>query len=138
MIDSKLIEEYQNTTYIVEEHDPQIEIRVGEIASELDKLLIENNVFTWAFITAFNPRSKALSTEENEDRHQRLLRRTYELGFRALRGKGIGDEATWVAERSLLILGIGREEAASLGQEFGQNAIVIGSYRNRSELLLFE
>ena len=42
----------------------------------------------------------------------------------------------WPPEKSLLILGIDREEARELGSQFGQNAIIFGERGGSPELLM--
>lgn len=48
--------------------------------------------------------------------------------------EGIGEGASWPPERSLLILNISRGKAISLGQRFGQLAIVVGRRGEASRL----
>lgn len=48
------------------------------------------------------------------------------LGHPMFSGEGIGDDGTWPAERSVLVLGIERAIAIELGRRFGQRAILCG------------
>jgi hypothetical protein len=56
-------------------------------------------------------------------------------GYTAFPGEGIGDDGQWPPERSLLILGIARDDARRLGREFGQLAIVHGEKGGPAMLL---
>ena len=47
-------------------------------------------------------------------------------GFCFYHGEGKGDDGAWPAEPSLLILGVGEDEAAALARRFGQAAFVYG------------
>jgi hypothetical protein len=53
-----------------------------------------------------------------------------------LEGIGVGKEPTWEPELSLLIIGITNEDAILIGNEFEQNAIVIGKIYSIPELLI--
>src|SRR5438128_11436757 len=121
-----LLEAYRWTTFIADTPKGHLRLRVGQRCSELDALLAGHGITTWAYVTAFNPGSVPLTAEENTARQRRLERSVAELGLTSYHGEGIGDDRRWSAEPSLLILGIGREEAKRLGREFGQLAIVYG------------
>jgi hypothetical protein len=50
------------------------------------------------------------------------------MGITYFPGEGQGEDPSWLAEASFLVLGLGREEASDLGRKYGQNAIVwVGS-----------
>jgi hypothetical protein len=97
-------------------------LRIGERNGALDRLLHRHRRRDWAFITAWNPRSRRLPRWRNE-RRQRALARLLPL---ALLGAGIGDNASWAPEESLLVLGVTAGRARRLARQFGQNAIVAG------------
>ena len=50
-------------------------------------------------------------------------------------GQGVPDAADWEPEISLLVLGIGREQAVAIGRDFGQLAIVCGRPGGVAELV---
>jgi hypothetical protein len=139
MADLKELEiAYINTTYQATFGQSRIELRVGILNHEFDGLLKERGVGDWAFITAFNPNSIALSDEANQRRHQLLVQRVNDLGYEAFDGLGIGDDSTWPPEKSLLIVGIDEETAKALGHEFGQSAILIGGIHEPPQLLMLK
>jgi hypothetical protein len=93
------------------------------------------NKSRWAIITAYNPRSRALSDAENTDRDIALrhrLDRDSLLYFPAL---GISDAGRWTPEASVLVLGVSRGKAAALGRESAQSAIVWGKRGEPAELV---
>lgn len=94
------------------------------------------NARTWAFITAWNPKSKLLSPQENNQRHKELIKIIKKTGYPYFIGKGIGKEAGWEPEISLLILHIDKETALQIGQYFNQNAIVFGEQGKKPKLLI--
>src|SRR5207249_3666747 len=103
-----LLEAYRRATFIADTPKGRLRLRVGQQCSELDALLAGHGVTAWAYVTAFNPGSVPLTAEENTARQRRLERSVAELGLMSYHGEGIGDDRRWLAEASLLILGIGR------------------------------
>ncbi|HVF49552.1 MAG TPA: DUF3293 domain-containing protein [Pyrinomonadaceae bacterium] len=135
---AKLEEAYLRTSYRVEEVEKPFDIRVGQSSPQLENLLATYGATSWAYITAFNPRSIPLSLEENERRHVELLHAAQTLGCRTLVGHGVGDDGVWPPEKSLLILDIDRHTARELGVRFEQNAILVGERGGLPELLAIQ
>ena len=77
-------------------------------------------------ITAYNPGSVAAPPQDNRVRQGELERAVTAAGFPFYRGEGKGEDGTWPAEPSLLILGVGEDAAAALARRFGQAAFVFG------------
>ncbi len=132
MISTELLKAYQQTRYVV--HMPNIVIRIGQLSFELDRLLEKTCSSSWAFITAHNPFSKELSDDENNKRHIEL--RNAVSTFTCYEGEGIGEDKIWKSEKSLLVLGISKESAFKIGNQFDQNAIVFGTIGTPPELIL--
>lgn len=126
---------YRATAYLVDGPSGRFTIRVGERCTQVEQLIVELGATCWAFITALNPGSRQLSSEENQSRHRALEERVCTLGYAYYPGEGVGDSGEWPAEESLFVLGIGEEEAISLGREFGQAAIVVGEIGGEAELV---
>lgn len=130
-IDKSLLEAYNSTTYKVFNTD--IEIRIGQNSTQLDKLLTTHNCNTWAFITPYNPYSRMLMTESHN--YPRLIELKKDLiDYKILEGEGLGTDPSWVPERSFLILGIDKTKAELLGKKYEQNAIVVGMKGGKAEL----
>lgn len=129
--------EYRATTYRI--YGPPgatpIDLHVGEVSPRLDKLLAGYAIEPWAFITAWNPGSHSLPTEVNNTRHAELLQLVRERGWRFYAGNGIPSNSDWEPERSMLVLGISKDEAAILGKRFGQNAVVAGQRGGKAQLV---
>ncbi len=132
-IDQHTLEAYLKTTYTTE--NPELTIKIGEVNRALDVFLFDNNSFSWAFISASNPYSTILSDDENEMRHLDLIRRIKSMNMRSCEGLGIPSDEKWKAEKSLLILDIGKKEAIEIGKEYHQNAIVFGRLNQAPELV---
>jgi hypothetical protein len=103
---------------------------------ELDDLLTDHSVSTWAHVTASNPASRRLSDEDNMARQHELERDVAGLGVTSYPGEGVGDDGQWPPEPSLLILGIARGDAVRLGRRYGQLAVVCGERGRAGELVL--
>jgi hypothetical protein len=121
--------EYRATAYVVFARGPPVVLRVGARNRALDRLLHRNGCREWAFITAWNPRTRLLPRWRNERRQRALAR----LLPRALLGAGIA-ETSW-AEESLLALGVAAGRARRLARQFGQNAIVAGRRGGTAQLI---
>jgi hypothetical protein len=122
----ELMKAYTATTFTARTPVDEIRIRLGESNPDLDALLAQHRVTSWAYVTAHNPCSVKQSPEENDRRHQRLRVEVAGNGLTCFEGEGIPEDASWLPERSLLILGIGEAEALDLGARHSQLAIVTG------------
>lgn len=132
-IDQRLRDAYLETLYEVKYLD--LQLRIGEENWHLEEFLIDNNVFSWAFISAWNPFSQPLSPSENENRHSKLVDFAKKKHWVFAEGFGVPQNEDWQAEKSLLLLDISRIEAINLGKRFDQNAIVIGRLGKAPELI---
>ncbi|MEM6966489.1 MAG: DUF3293 domain-containing protein [Bacteroidota bacterium] len=133
-LDQHLLEAYLATTYEVQHLG--LKIKIGVANWSLEEFLVDNNVFTWAFISAYNPRSRPLSFEENEKRHARLVSDVKGSKLAFSEGFDVPDQDDWEAEKSLLILDISKKDSVALGKKFEQNAIVFGRLGGSPELVV--
>ena len=124
-------EAYEGTKFMV--FNPALVIEVNKKCHELNGLLKKHNAKEWAYITAWNPFSKVLPDIENSQRHQQLVELVKE--YPCFEGEGVGADAVWKPEKSLLMLGITKEEAIEIGTKLEQNAIVYGRINEPVELL---
>ena len=126
---------YRATSYYVDGPTGRFALRVNQSRLEVNALASEYGVDAWAFITAYNPGSVLAPAELNEARQEELERAVTEAGYRFCRGEGKADDSAWQPEPSLLILGIGEEEAAELARRFGQAAFVFGERGQAARLV---
>jgi hypothetical protein len=127
-----LIAAYKNTRYHV--FNTGITICIDENNVLLDELLRKQDAKSWAYITAYNPFSQTFTDEANDARHRLLLQSV--AAFSSFEGEGKGADESWPPEKSLLILGISKEQAIAIGNEYEQNAIVYGEFGKAAQLLL--
>ena len=126
LYDKQLWEAYKSTELRGDTPRGEVCIRVDEIHLTLDLLLQDYETREWAYITAFNPGSTVQAVKTNERRHEELIQMTDESGHRHFPGRGVGKDPDWEPEESLLIIGLGRDDAISIGWHFGQNTVVCG------------
>ncbi len=131
-----LLEAYRKTTFSADTPKGRLSLRVGERCLELDDLLTDHGVSTWAYVTAFNPGSMRLRDEENAARQRELEAVVASLGVVSYAGEGVAEDGGWPPEPSLLILGIERGDAVRLGRQYGQGAVVCGELGREAELVL--
>ena len=133
-----LFEAYRCTSFCADTPAGRLRIRVGERSGALDALLAAHAVRTWAYITAWNPGSVALSESENRSRQQALESELGARGLPVFRGEGIGDDGRWSPEPSVLVLGLSEADGRALGARFGQIAIVAGELQGPARLVACE
>lgn len=118
---------YEATSYHVPDTPVgPLTIRCGCITESLDRLLDVAGSVTWAFVSAANPGSVQLDPSENLRRHEALLSHLRRYALPCHIGVGIGDDGSWPAEESVLVLGLDETAAVALGRTFGQRAVVVG------------
>lgn len=127
----ELLQAYTETTYNVFEQN--ISIKIGEENASLNDLMLKFNCVTWAFITACNPYSE-LELDAFNERKNNQLKEDLER-YVSFEGEAIGADPAWKPERSFLVLGIKKEAAIKLGQQYRQHAIVYGQIGNKAQLI---
>ena len=123
MITLSLLESYNSADYHVYA-SPSFILKISVHSPELESIYKTSHKHTAAFITAFNPFSQELSTQENKDRNHKLEELIQSLDFDYIHGEGKCGDGDWDGEKSFLIFGISEEQASEIGKEFEQNAIV--------------
>lgn len=122
-ISSSLQDAYLATHYRV--LAPQaFTLRIGATSDPLLALYRSSNVQEAAFLTAWNPFSVTVSREQNCRAQRLLAERLSKSVVAVLPGLGIDPESMHPGEESLLALGLPRDRAIRLAQEFHQNALV--------------
>lgn len=114
---------YLETLYGVEA-TPRFALRIGQASEGLLALYRKHHVNCAAYITAFNPYSRAVGIDENTERQAKLEMQLRQRSLPFLEGQGRHPSNTWPAEDSFLVLGLALAAAKVLGQQCEQNAIV--------------
>ena len=128
----RLNAEYQATVYSATTPDGILLLRPGRKNYLLDNILTAFRAKRWAFITAYNPGSIPMSDAINEEAHTELCRMLMRKGLVFFEGEGTSEG--WPSEKSVLVLGIGRDKAKKIGRKFTQNSIVVGKKGDATKL----
>ena len=134
-VPDSVIAAYRAARYVVFADNGPI-MRVGEPCPELDELLEAEGAATAAFVTAFNPSGLQRHESENFEAFGRLCDFVNATPYRIYLGQGSDPKGEWPPEPSLLVVGISRADAESLGRRFGQLAIVFVEKGRAPELVL--
>lgn len=121
---------YLATAYVVRRGGRRVPLRLGRRPPPLPW----GAARAAAYVTAWNPQGMPWPPARNRRAERRLAASLRAAGRRVLWGEGRGDEGAWPAERSLLVIGLRRAEAAALGRRWRQNAVVLVT-RHRVRLL---
>ena len=132
---TKTWDAYVRTVFTATIDGEHVEIRPGYHSEILDKLLRARRASEWAYVTAYNPQSRLLPEERNRARHHELCTVVQGLGLTFFEGHAGGPDGDWPVEVSLIVLGIGLEDARRLGRQFDQLAIVTGGIAEPSRLV---
>ncbi len=132
-MDKQLEQAYRQAEY----HLPlaNVLIKIGTANAHLDELLLDNNAWSWAFVTACNPASKLLNEQENTQRQQALTAVVRKMGLRFTEAFSSSPADDWPREQSIFIFDITLEQAVDLGRQFSQHAIVFGRLGKEAELV---
>lgn len=101
-------------------------LRIGARSPALDALLLQYQAQTFAYLTAYNPRSTTLDAHTNRERHARLLADIRQLGLRYLPGTATSDKLLWEPERCLFVPDLAIADLHALGAKYQQDVAVVG------------
>ncbi|MEO1340696.1 MAG: DUF3293 domain-containing protein [Cyanobacteria bacterium J06635_13] len=129
---------YEQTIYEVYNSGQTITLSIDQEHPQLNKLMQQYHVASWAIVTAVNPYSQPLTELENRQRNQQLQTYLQRLNLSILPAVGKDCRGDWTPEPSFIILGIDRQNAIAVGQKFAQNAIVYGAINQPATLVWIE
>jgi hypothetical protein len=135
-IRSDVLLAYRATDYVAFSDGRASIIRIGHHSLVVDGLLTRMKARSGAFITAWNPFGKRQSDGTNAYWDRELKGYVSTRGFAFLTGEGRGENGNWPPESSILVFGMSRAQAASIGRRFRQNAIVYVLMGRPAELVM--
>jgi hypothetical protein len=136
IVRSGLVLAYRATDYLAFSDCRAFLIRIGHHSLVVDALLARKQTRSGTFITSWNPFGKSQSAEANACWDRELKRYLSARGFAFLPGEGRGEIGEWPPESSILVFGLSRARAASVGRRFRQNAIVYVPSGRPAELVM--
>ena len=116
--------------------EPPVVFRIGEHNARLDELMESASASTAAFITAYNPHGLPAHEETNGLAFGELIGATGRPEWTCVLGEGTDQFEEWPKEPSILVIGISRADAESLGRRFSQLAIVFIEWGKAPELVV--
>lgn len=122
-IEPDLLKAYRETHYHVHAQSAFV-LRLDEASAALRDLHARHGATCSAFVTAWNPFSRALQAHENAARQQALVAELEQAGRVFVAGEGRHPSGHWPGEDSVLILDMSMDDARVLGVRLEQNAIV--------------
>lgn len=134
-ISKTLINAYYTAHYRVK-GPPAFTLRIRKKSPELAKLYETYQVTSAMYITAYNPYGKKTDRNTNMRNHKRLLGELTRQGLTCMEGVGGDPSGHWVAEPSLLVLGVTQDFAREKAVEYHQNAVVWADSDAVPELIL--
>lgn len=123
LLDRSLVAAYRATRYRVFAPTP-FHLEVDRRSAALDALMRAADVCGAAFVTAWNPHGEPQESGLNRRRQEALRDTLRARGLTFVEGFGSHADDASQGEESLLVLGLDRLAACTLGDELGQNAIV--------------
>lgn len=133
-----LLQAYCDTRYSVLRNDASVTLRLLEDPpTGIAELLNEHSAQSWAFITACNPCSEALSDADNAGRHALLLQLLTAQSRPCYPAVGVADSGDW-REQSVFVAGISYAMARAVGTVFQQHAVLFGERDGPVELVFCE
>lgn len=123
LLDRRLVLAYLRTVYRV--LDPAFDLRIGSLPREVEHWLLERQIGTFAFLTAYNPGSQRTPDAVN-DRQNALLYEALRLCMPNAPRPAVhlSEASDWPPEKSWWAPGLSASDAVKLGKQFGQNALV--------------
>ena len=115
-----------------------ITLIVDAKSEKLDKLLSESDASSAIYITAWNPFSQMMNSDENQELNGLLKSDLLTLidEEKVIDGFGEDPSGKWPGEESFLALGITKEEGIRLSEKYRQNAFVYHEFGKKTELIL--
>lgn len=129
---------YKATTYQVYLPGGVVRLRLGQPCPVLAGWMEENGCRKFAIVTAYNPGSQKLDPTLNAERQAQLECDLLEGNYEPYAGENLADDSAWLAEETCFIPDIAPEDACALGEEYGQNAVVVGGSDAVAHLLWIE
>ena len=126
---------YRATTYRVYLPGGHCDLRPGVASETLRCWLATAGASCFAILTACNPGSVPQDEKENAGRQSQLECELLDSGYETYAGENVADDAAWPVEESCFVPGIPVAEAMTLGEKYGQNAVVCGGVDGVPELV---
>jgi hypothetical protein len=129
--DEKLHEAYLNTEYTC----GRFVLKIGRGHPDFSDFLAREGFSSYAFITSWNPRSKALSKADNLARGQKFQLSIKALALDFMAGAAHDSTGEWKMEEGIFLFNVDTEVVLELATTWEQNAVVVGVRGGAPKLL---
>ncbi len=133
-----LLAAYRATRYEVTGATPPFALCVDEPSAALAACQRAHGVRCSAFITAWNPGSRAASAAANAAAGAALQQCLRARGHVLIAGRGVDPAGQWPAEEGVLVPGLERDAACEIARQFGQAGLVCAGDDAVPRLVLLE
>ena len=123
-IDPEKIAAYCKTSYCLALESGTLELVIDIRHDGLSAVFERHAVECGAFITAYNPKGTIQNADLNQFAHASLKNTVATLNLTGIDAFTQTHAGDWPTELGLFVLGIDLEQAKSLGNDFGQDALV--------------
>jgi hypothetical protein len=123
IVSAQQLAAFHATNYRVDAPDNAFVSHVGEHSLALQQLHAAYAVTSSAYLTAWNHLGESVASDRNVESQAALVRDLDALRVTMLPGEGRDPTSGW-AEPSLLALGLSREQAIALGNQYQQLALL--------------
>lgn len=134
-ISLELLAAYEGSVFHVYS-EPQFTLSIGKTCPLADSVMAMFIAQTAIVITACNPFSNVLSSEENHRRNALLVHELTTMGYFIVNALGQDPKGEWPGEPGFFVMNIDKNTAAKLANKYQQNAIVWYELSGEAELML--
>lgn len=134
-IPAPLLAAFHSAHYVVFDPPTRFTLCIGHYSPALARLMWRHNAGTVAILTAYNPGAKPASAQANIHAQQTLLDAIHKLDLFHCHGENAASDGTGHIEPTVVVLGIHRDQALALAQQFRQLAFVFSDANAIPELI---
>jgi hypothetical protein len=120
----ELRDAFRNTRYELQLATGTICLGVDQRCAGLGDWMRANDCSCAAWLTAFNPGSRARDHSLNAAAQQQLESRLVNDGYKFCRGTAVDPTGCWPPEPSVLVAGMSSDAALAIARDFGQVAFL--------------
>ena len=126
---------YQATHYVIQRPDGDLIVQIGQQNPELAAFQTQQDAYSGAYLTAWNPYSQIATSEDNVAANSFLEAELAQAGLKYLSCLGKDPTGQWTAEPGFWIFNADRRWLQRVGRRFRQNAVVFSGPANVPRLL---
>lgn len=119
-----LIDAYRATHYCITGIYPAFLMCIDAYSADPAACHRPHDAACATFVTAWNPRSRPIEPEHNAAAGERLEAQLRSTGHTCVKGLSVDPTGRWEGEESLLVLGLGHEQAVAIAREYEQNGLL--------------